>query len=212
MLFDTISDAATARHLTVLGGLHPKDRPNIGTLLLLGPHEPEFWPQFQRSPEATDAQPDPMDRWSKRVVTALAADLGAEAVFPFGGPPFEPFIAWALQTGRIWTSPVGLLVHDRAGLFVSFRGALAFRDHIPLPKAPRQSPCDSCASQPCKDACPVEALQAQSYDVAACKSHLRTAAGASCLEAGCLARRACPLSATYGRLEAQSAFHMKAFL
>jgi len=49
-----------------------------------------------------------------------------------------------------------------------------------------------------------------SYDVAACKAHLETPEGAECYK-GCKVRRACPISQSYGRLEAQSEFHMKAF-
>ena len=53
------------------------------------------------------------------------------------------------------------------------------------------------------------ALGPQGYDVAACVAHLKT--GAACLD-GCLVRRACPAAAGWGRLKAQSAFHMRAFL
>jgi hypothetical protein len=50
------------------------------------------------SPQATefrDGRPDPIDRWSRRVIGHMACDLGAKALFPFGGPPWHPFIAWA---------------------------------------------------------------------------------------------------------------------
>jgi epoxyqueuosine reductase len=53
----------------------------------------------------------------------MACDLGAKALFPFGGPPWHPFIAWAKRSGRAWESPVGFLVHDQAGLMVSYRAA-----------------------------------------------------------------------------------------
>ena len=56
---------------------------------------------------------------------AGAARSAATALFPFGGPPWLPFPAWARRTGRAWDSPVGLLVQRRPGLFVSYRGALA---------------------------------------------------------------------------------------
>ncbi len=149
-----------------------------------------------------------MNRWSQRVIGALAARFAARAVFPFGGPPWAPFTAWARESGRAWESPVGLLVHAEHGLFVSFRGALAFDRDIALPP-PMARPCDACA-RPCLDACPVGALTASGYDVPACRDWIGTDAGRACRERGCAVRRACPVGAGL-RPEAQSAFHMAAF-
>ncbi|MDX1780985.1 MAG: ferredoxin [Thalassovita sp.] len=209
---DAVDSRARTVSLSVFGALHPEDLDGIGTLVLLGPCEPGFWPSFTASPEYRDGQSDAMDRWSSRVIGALAEELGATALFPFGGAPFHPFICWALESGRSWQSPVQLLVHDRAGLFASFRGALGFEARIALPPAPAAAPCDSCTDKPCLSACPAGALTARGYDVAACKSFLRTEAGRDCMAGGCRVRRACPVSREYGRLEAQSAFHMRAFL
>ncbi|MBV7408151.1 ferredoxin [Maritimibacter sp. DP1N21-5] len=176
---------------------------------LLGPHEPGFWEAFQNSPEAADRAPDPMDRWSKRVIGALATQWGGSAVFPSDGPPYPPFIRWALGSGQVWQSPVGLLVHPRQGLWTSFRGAILL-DHAPLlPEL--ANPCLSCGDQPCLNACPVNALSATSYDTDACHELLSTENGADCLNMGCAARRACPVSTSYGRKADQSHFHMRAF-
>lgn len=101
------------------------------TLLLLGPAEPGFWAHLQAQPEW--GGPDPVDRWSRRVIGRIACDLGAKALFPFGGPPYHPFYRWALRTGRVWDSPVRLLVHSGQGLMVSFRGALALKEAVPVP-------------------------------------------------------------------------------
>ena len=86
------------------------------TIILLGPKEPEFWPAFSSSEEFADGAPDPLDRYSKRIVGELAQDWGGKAVFPSDGPPYPPFITWALESGEIWSSPVGLMVHHRQGL------------------------------------------------------------------------------------------------
>lgn len=206
MTLEALDAAARAQALAVMGALHP---PEGGTLILLGPDEPAFWPVFTASPEYADGAPDPLDRWSKRVIGGLAQTLGAGAEFPSDGPPYPPFITWALDSGRCWSSPVGLLVHDRAGLFASFRGALRLAERLDRPAPPARSPCSYCLG-PCISACPVGAFAGGAYDVAVCKAHLDTAEGADCWQ-GCLVRRACPVSVRYGRLPEQSVFHMKAF-
>lgn len=210
---DEITALAARVHLAPVGGFYPSDDDlapeGVQTLLLLSPLEPGFWAHFTTSPEYTDGQADPMDRWSTRTVTDLANSVGAEPIFPFGGPPFQPFIRWATKTGRIHKSPVTLLVHDEQGLMISFRGALAFRDKIDLPPPPL-SPCLLCAA-PCEDACPVNALSEEGYDTEACHNFLDTPAGADCMTHGCKARRACPVSQSFARDPAQSAFHMQSF-
>lgn len=202
-------------HLEIAGAFHPAPAhacpKGTGTLILLSPHEPAFWPAFTASAEYRDGSPDPMDRWSARVISQLAEGLGATPLFPFGGPPFHPFYAWALASGRVWASPVRLLVHDAAGLFISFRGALALPQRIDLPGTAMSAPCDTCVDRPCLTACPVAALGAEGYDVPACRAYIAGSSGRACIDSGCAVRRACPISQRHGRLPVQSAFHMKAF-
>jgi ferredoxin len=200
--------------LEVLGGFaaDPGERGlprGTRTVLLLGPAEPGFWPHLTAQPEWRDGRPDPMDRWSRRAIGGLACDLGAKALFPFGGPPWHPFFTWALRTGRVWESPVRLLVHAGQGLMVSFRGALALKAAVDLPR-PADRPCDTCPS-PCTTACPPGALTRSGYDLAACHAFLDRPEGQDCLTGGCLVRRACPVSQTYARVADQSAYHMGQF-
>ncbi|GGH40634.1 hypothetical protein SAMN05444007_11545 [Cribrihabitans marinus] len=214
MTYEDLERAAGASGLLVMGALHPRRcgaaQLTDGTLILLGAG-PAFWPAFTTAPEARDGAPDPIDRWSRRVVGGLAAQYGAEAHFPFGGPPYAPFIDWALKSGRAFLSPTGMMVHDTVGLMISFRGALHFGQEFDLPPLHARSPCTGCPA-PCLTACPVEALRRDApYDLAACHSFLDSPAGADCMMKGCAARRACPLSAGAGRTDAQSALHMKAF-
>ena len=204
-----IASAAAERQLGVMGVVQDDLPDGVASLALLGPLEPGFWPAFTASPEYLDGAPDPLDRWSHRVITGMAEALNAIPFFPFGGPPYQPFIAWAKASGRAHSSPVGLLVHDTAGLMISYRGALGFADRIDAP-APPPSPCESCDTRPCLTACPVDAFASGSYDVAACKADLDRP-GNDCMTRGCAVRRACPISQGHGRLEAQSAFHMRAF-
>ncbi len=213
MDYETIATAAAAHHLTIVGAFHPGPDDNApdgaGTLVLLAPMEPGFWAWFQTQPEAQDGQPDMMDRWSQRVIDAIADEVDAASLFPFGGSPWHPFISWATKSGSIHSSPVSLLVHNDQGLMISFRGALAVREKIEL-TPPRLTPCLLCAA-PCETACPVDALSEDGYDTAACHAFLDTPEGADCMENGCKARRACPVSQDYPRDPAQSAYHMRHF-
>jgi len=211
--FLEVTQLVDATGLMVLGGLHPEKTDlapeGCKTLILLGPRDQYFWPIFANSPEKTDGAPDPLDRWSERVVSDLAKKLGAWAVFPFGGPPYAPFYSWALRCGNIYSSPIRLLVHQHMGLYVSFRGALALPWHLDLPQT-NPSPCIGC-SAPCQNACPVEAFKHRAYDVASCRAHINGPDSLSCRLTGCAARRACPISKNAARPQAQSAFHMKTF-
>lgn len=203
---EPLEQALQQHGLMAMGMLHDGD----ATILLIG-CGPEFWPLFIASREYLDAAPDPVDRWSRRVLSDLAVRFDAKARYPFGGPPHEPFVAWALAGGECHSSPVGMLVHPVAGLMISFRGALVLAGRRAL-RARRPSPCTGCA-QPCTSACPVGALRpGLPYDVAGCRAHIASAAGAECLQNGCLARRACPVSQSFPRDPAQSALHMAAFL
>jgi ferredoxin len=209
-----IEEAANEAGLMVMGALHPRatQARNLesGTLILLGAAG-AFWPVLKTSPEWMDQRPDPVDRWSLRVIGNMAQNLGAQAHFPFGGPPYAPFIDWALKSGRTFSSPVGALVHDTVGMMISFRGALHFLSEFDLPDASAPSPCTTCDA-PCTTTCPVGALNAKSfYNVDACHNYLSSAAGQICMTGGCAVRLACPLSKSAGRLAEQSAHHMKAF-
>jgi len=210
---ERVKRVAAGQNLDVIAAFHPNKSDfapdGCATMVLLGPREPGFWAAISREPEAHGA--DPVDRWSRRIIEALAEGLDARALFPFGGPPYQPFVNWALASGQVWQSPVSLLVHDRAGLFVSFRGALAFDRRLDLPDIAARSPCETCDEKPCLSACPPRALTSQGYDIGACHGFLDQAGGRSCLDAGCLVRKACPVSQTYGRLDQQSAHHMRYF-
>ncbi|MGI9368938.1 MAG: ferredoxin, partial [Ruegeria sp.] len=110
MTYDDVTDAASSAALIVMGAQHPRlsgaKTLEGGTLILLGAAT-EFWPALKFSPEWKDGHPDPVDRWSERVIGQMAKSLGAQVHFPFGGPPYAPFIDWSLKSGRAFTSPVG---------------------------------------------------------------------------------------------------------
>lgn len=192
--------------LMILGAFHPADG---GTLYLIGPDEPAFWDIFSTSNEYLDGQPNPVDRWSTRVIGALAKAEDAEAIFPFGGAPYHPFIRWAKESGAFHMAPVPLLVHETRGLFASLRGALRYPHMRDLPPN-GPNPCETCAEKPCLSACPVAALADAAYDVPKCREYIASSAGQDCMDMGCAVRRACPVGQGRRR-SAQSALHMRAF-
>jgi len=217
-----IEPLAAARGLHLRGGFHPTGDDGVpalpdgrrpATLLLIGNIGPRLWPEFSGSPEARDGAPDPLNRWTERVIGGIARAVRATPLYPFGGPPYLPFQRWAMRAEAVAPSPLGILIHPDYGLWHAYRGALAFTERLALPpRAERPRPCDSCATRPCLSACPVGAFTGQGYDVPACIAHIAGAAGRGCMGGGCLARRACPVGTTYGYGEAQAHFHMTAFL
>ena len=183
------------------------------TLVLVGNAGPGMWVAFSASEEAADGARNALDRWSRRVVSRLAHALGGAAHFPFGGPPWLPFIRWAQRAGPVYPSPIGPLVHPDFGLWHAYRGAIAFRERLDLPpRDDRGSPCEKCPDRPCLSSCPVGAFSASGYDVARCAAHIESPVGARCLDAGCLARHACPVGRNAAYSAPQAAFHMQAFL
>ena len=186
---------------------------HIRTIVLAGVVGRDGWAAFAASPEARDGVEHPLDRWSQRVIEALARDLGATALFPFGGPPFWPFQQWARRSEPVHPSPIGLLIHPAYGLWHSYRGALGFRDALDIPESEAAaSPCESCEGRWCLNTCPVGAFSPVGYEVGACAEYLKSAEGADCMEAGCRARRACPVGAEHAYGRDQANFTMRAFL
>ena len=153
-MYDAIAAAVERTGLSVRGGFHPGPEdgvPRLGTgevaatLVLVGNVGSSVWETFAASGFAGRAE-HPLDDWSREVVSGLARELGAEPLFPFGGPPFLPFIRWALRADTVWPSVMGPLIHPHYGLWHAYRGALAFpeRFDLPPPDAAARRPCDDC--------------------------------------------------------------------
>jgi len=216
--FDQLCRRAEALGLAVRGAFHPQpgEIPLPGvearTLVILGFVGSSQWPHFAHSPEACDGAPDPLDRWSRRTIGTLAREFGALDVYP-SGPPLLPFQRLSRRCEPVYPSPIGLLIHERWGLWHAYRGALVLERAIELPPIERTAnPCDSCLARPCLTACPVQAFRGGSYDLDACVRHVESEAGSACREGGCLARRACPVGVEFRYQTEQARFHTEAFL
>lgn len=216
--YAAIAGALAAEGLTARGGFHPEPADGVppcgaasgtGTLVLVGDVGGRMWPAFSATREEG---PDPLDRWTRRVVDRVAERLGARPLYPFEGPPYLPFQRWAQRAEPVAPSPVGVLIHPEYGLWHAYRAALALTERIDVPAhAVRPVPCATCRDRPCLHTCPVGAFGADGYDVERCVDHVASEAGTACRDHGCLARRSCPVD-RYAYGPAQQAFHMGAFL
>jgi hypothetical protein len=196
------------------GDAVPEVAPGVPTacLMLVGSLSSELFPRFDESPEARDSAPDPLDRYTRRVLTPIAGAAGLAPVFVFDGPPYHPFQRWALRVGGFSPSPMGLLAHERFGPWLALRAAFLTSDAMgETGPRPGDGPCPSCAARPCMAACPAGALGPGGYDVPRCLAHLEATPDAAC-HSGCLARRACPVGSAFAQDPEAGAFHMRSFL
>ncbi len=214
MILHELSSALSAHGMIIRGGFHPGADDHVPadtkTLILIGNAGPDMWRVFSN---AMPVDPNPLNTWSKAIIDDIAADVGADAAYPFMGPPYFPFQQWAMKADTVFASPIGPLIHPVYGMWHAYRGALLFKDTIDLPEMPNaSSPCDTCIDKPCLTTCPVEAFSANGYDVPGCRSHIGSHEGRDCLDNGCRARRACPIGQDYIYEAAQARFHMMHFL
>lgn len=181
--------------------------------LMIGNHAQDgvhrMWQAFRASSEFRDGAADPLNRWTERVVSAVAHDLNGEALYPFGEPVW-PFQRWAGRATGMLASPLGILIHPAHGLWHALRAVLVFKEAKDLPELQKLiHPCHECSDKPCLSSCPVDAFSNNGFAVSSCRKHLSSGREPDCLADGCRARAACPVGIPYDR--EQIRFHMKAF-
>ncbi len=200
--------------------------PNLGNdqpasaLVLFGNAGSSLWAHFSTSTEYHDEKDDPLNRWSERIGHQLAEQFAGNAHFPFGGPPFQPFLQWAKKTEALASSEIGMLIHPEYGLWHAYRFAIALpnsaisckSDRALLTNLTERHACDTCSSQACLSACPVNAFTEDNYDLEACFQYLDNTPSAQCHQRGCQARTACPEGKNYLYEKAHAAFHMQQFV
>lgn len=210
--------------LVLRGGFHPAatdgvpplgdGRPATSLVLVGNVGRPEGDPMWRAFAAARLDHPGdhPMNDWTRAAIDPLARSLGAEALYPFDGPPHLPFQRWAMKAEPVAPSPIGLLIHPVHGLWHAYRAALAFAERLDLPaRESAAAPCDACVDRPCLSTCPVGAFTRKGYDVPRCAGHLDTPDGDDCMGLGCRARRACPIGHVATWEPDQARFHMAAF-
>ena len=227
---DQIADVLSSHGLHLRGAWEPQAGDDLPALAhgktaavvwMVGAVGSRLWPAFSASPYYADGLPNPLDRWSRAIAEELAQRWGGMALFPFEGPPYWPFQQWAARAETLDTSPLMLRLHPTYGLWHAYRFALALPAVSPgdalFSKANSgvgiagADVCLNCSGQPCLQACPVQAFDIKGYQLDTCATHLHSAQGQDCMQAGCLARRACPVGTDYAYEPAHAAFHMRAF-
>ena len=206
MNFDHILKDLIDAGFVYLGGFHPE---SYQTLVLIGNAGPQMWQSFTIS---CDTNSTTLDQWTETTITRLASAINATALFPFDRPP-HPFLTWAQKSGETFTSPIGLSIHPRYGLWHAYRAALIFECTLDLPAVTTTiSPCDDCEEKPCLTKCPVNAFSLHGYDVPRCITHIKSGDSTNCHELGCRARRSCPVGQEFHYSPQQAEFHMAAFV
>lgn len=210
-------DEATCQSSSNQGIPNLSDGSAPKSLILVGNAGPLFWERFQDERPDKDAPiSNPMDVWTRSILTPIAKKMAMEVVFPFEGPPFLPFGSWSHMTGSLFPSPSIPNIHPLFGTWYGLRGA--FLSRVPYESASAQthqsdtSPCVTCEDKPCLQACPVDALNHEYYDFESCLRFISSRESYPCLTHGCRARHACPIGQDYIYEPAQAEFHMGGFL
>jgi ferredoxin len=179
--------------------------------LIVASGGPAFFDRFDGGPEATDGAPNPLDRYTERVVARATRDaldprgVAHVALFPFGARPLIPFQRLGRAAGLGGPGPLGLQIHPTFGPWWAYR-ALIVLDR-PLPAAP--PPGDGCAGcdAPCVAACPAGAVARGGFDIVACQA--RRLVAEPC-RLSCVARITCVRGPEHRYRDEELAFHMRA--
>ena len=185
--------------------------PGAGGALLVGSGGRAFFDRFVRESEASDGAPDPLDRYTARVVLdavgAGLAPLGAHHAvhFPFGTRPVIPFQRLGRRAGLGGPGPLGLQIHPRFGPWWAYRALIVLDRALPAADPPGDG-CAGCDA-PCVGACPAGAVARAGFAVTAC--HARRLTAEPC-RLSCAARIACIRGPEHRYRDEELAFHMRA--
>lgn len=191
------------------------------SVVLIGNAGAAFWPRFTSSLhyKAKNSE-NPLDDWTRTQLDSLAKEYSAQVSYPFAGPPYEPFSAWAREILGIESSPLGILIHPRFGLWFALRAAF-FGDrllteaelaNLNTSSACAPTPCTTCTEKPCLQACPVSAFASGRFAADSCADFVAKNKEKACYTNGCQARIACPVGKKYQYSANQSQFHLDSFL
>jgi hypothetical protein len=181
--------------------------------LIVGSGGPSFFDGFEAAAvEASDGAPNPLDRYTRRVVEATAMatlpPLGVrQAVyFPFAGAaPLIPFQRLGRAAGVGPPGPLGLQIHPVYGPWWAYR-ALIVIDRGLSTGPSLGDVCAGCPA-PCVAACPGGAVSLAGFSIPACHAHRLRAVPC---RLSCAARIGCVRGPEHRYRDEALAFHMAA--
>jgi len=189
--------------------------PGARGAVVIGSAGPAFFDGFAAAaPERADGRPDPLDRYTRRLVEEGArlalAPLGVAyaLAFPFLGAargPHVPFQRLGRAAGLPQPGPLGLQIHPVYGPWWAYR-ALVIVDRELASGPALERPCEGCPA-PCVAACPAGAPQPTGFVIPACHAHRLVAEPC---RLSCAARIACIRGPEHRYTDDELAFHMRA--
>jgi hypothetical protein len=185
--------------------------PGAAGALIVGSGGPTFFDRFAGAAEAVDGAPNPLDRYTRRVVEPAVAGaldplgVGRAIHFPFGNHPLIPFQRLGRAAGLGGPGPLGLQIHPTYGAWWAYRALVLVGCALPVLPAPGDG-CAGCDA-PCVAACPAGAVARTGFGVSAC--HGRRLVAEPC-RLSCVARIACVRGPQHRYSDAELAFHMAA--
>ena len=179
--------------------------------LVVGSGGPTFFDRFEAAGvEAVDGAPNPLDRYTRRVVDAAVTSVlgslgvGHAVFFPFAGlSPLIPFQRLGRAAGVGPPGPLGLQIHPVYGPWWAYR-ALIVVDRALHTGPSLEDTCSGCPA-PCVGACPGAAVSTAGFSIPAC--HAERLRAPAC-RLSCAARIACVRGPEHRYRDEELAFHM----
>lgn len=159
---------------------------------------------FESQVEARLDLADPFDSVAEELVSQWfeANAQGARWAMVYPGAVALPLGRLAELAGWGSSSPLGLTINPRYGLWMAHRIVFLTDIEWDFQEEVQLHPCDSCVDRPCETACPAGAVSfSAGFDVRSCAVH-RAPLGSEC-EFSCHSRNACPVGAEhrYGSIQ-----------
>ena len=116
---------------------------------------------------------------------------------------FIDFRLLAYRAGMGSISPVGLLIHPKFGLWLSFRAAILCTQKLPSPNT-APDVCKDCVQKPCIPSCPAGAVRVEGWSVQRCAQFHEDS---QLCHGKCHARLSCPVGSDFRHSTLQHEYH-----
>lgn len=170
-------------------------------MLLIGHLGGRLWQSVQAritpgngGSKKTQTESDPIDRFSKDLVTSFLSNYLRPSEFQIIYPGSNTVNLQALGelAGWHYPSPLKIGINHQWGTWFAYRVVVLCKSEFPIsPPLNYHSPCVDCESKACVSSCPPGAVTNKEFNLTACASY-RLSEHSDCSNQ-CLARQACPV-------------------